>query len=87
VQGTGGTVATALLERLARLGYVSKAVIYAIVGVLAILTAVNRGGRVTDTSGALRVVLTQPFGRMLLAVLAVGLCGSAPWRWGSPAPS
>jgi len=80
VQGTGGTVATALLERLARLGYVSKAVIYAIVGVLAILTAVNRGGRVTDTSGALRVVLTQPFGRMLLAVLAVGLCGYALWR-------
>jgi hypothetical protein len=69
-----------MLEHLARLGYASKAVVYAIVGVLAILTAINRGGRITDTTGALRVVLTQPFGRMLLTVLAIGLCGYAVWR-------
>ena len=69
-----------MLETLARLGYASKAVVYAIIGVLAILTALNRGGRVTDTSGALRVVLTQPFGRVLLGVLAIGLCGYAAWR-------
>jgi hypothetical protein len=69
-----------MLEPIARLGYASKALIYGIVGVLAILTAVNRGGAITDTSGALRVVLTGPFGRTLLAVLAVGLCGYAAWR-------
>lgn len=69
-----------MLETLARLGYASKAAIYAIVGLLAILTVANRGGRITDTSGALRVVLTQPFGRVLLAVLAIGLCGYALWR-------
>ena len=69
-----------MLEYLARLGYASKAVVYAIVGVLAILTVTNRGGRVTDTSGALRVVLTQPFGNTLLVVLAIGLCGYAVWR-------
>jgi hypothetical protein len=69
-----------MLERLARLGYASKALIYAIVGVLAVLTATNRGGRITDTDGALRVALMQPFGRLLLIVLAVGLCGYAIWR-------
>lgn len=69
-----------MLEYVARLGYASKAAIYAIVGVLAILTAANRGGRITDTSGALRVVLRQPFGQILLAVLAVGLFGYAVWR-------
>ena len=69
-----------MIEHLARLGYGSKAVIYAIVGVLAILTATRRGGRITDTTGALRVVLTQPFGRTLLIVLAIGLCGYAAWR-------
>jgi hypothetical protein len=69
-----------MLEHLARLGYASKAIIYAIVGVLAILTVVNRGGRITDTSGALRVVLRQPFGRAMLIVLAIGLCGYAVWR-------
>ena len=69
-----------MLETLARLGYASKAVVYAIVGMLAIMTALNRGGRVTDTSGALRVVLTQPFGRFLLIVVAVGLSGYGVWR-------
>ena len=69
-----------MLEPLARLGYVSKAVIYGIVGILAILTAVRRGGTVTDTDGALRVILSKPFGRTLLVVLAIGLFGYAAWR-------
>lgn len=69
-----------MFESLARLGYASKAVVYAIVGVLAILAVTNRGGMVTDTSGALRVVLTKPLGRTLLIVVAVGLCGYAVWR-------
>jgi Domain of Unknown Function (DUF1206) len=69
-----------MIESFARLGYASKAVIYAIIGGLAIAAAANRGGRVTDTSGALRVILTQPFGRALLVVLATGLCGYAAWR-------
>ena len=69
-----------MLETLARLGYASKALIYAIVGTLAIAAAANQGGRITDTSGALRVVLSQPYGRALLLVLAIGLCGYAIWR-------
>ena len=69
-----------MLERVARLGYAAKAVVYGIVGVLAILTAVNRGGLITDPSGALRMVLTRPYGRILLLVLAIGLCGYAAWR-------
>ena len=69
-----------MLETFARLGYASKAVIYAVVGGLAIAAAANRGGRITDTSGALRVVLSQPFGRVVLVVLAAGLLGYAVWR-------
>jgi hypothetical protein len=70
-----------MLESLARLGYASKALIYVIVGGLAAAAAANRGGRITDTSGALRVILRQPFGRALLIVLAIGLCGYALWRF------
>ena len=69
-----------MLERLARLGYASKALIYAIVGSLAIAAALGRGGRITDTSGALRVILRNPAGRLVLLILAVGLCGYALWR-------
>jgi len=69
-----------MLEPLARLGYASKAMIYAIVGSLAIAAAAGRGGRVTDTSGALRVMLGSPAGRIMLLILALGLCGYALWR-------
>jgi hypothetical protein len=69
-----------MIELLVRLGYASKAVIYAIVGLLAAAAALNRGGAVTDTRGALRVILSHPFGNSLLFVLAVGLCGYAIWR-------
>lgn len=69
-----------IIENLARLGYASKALIYGIVGTLAVMAALNRGGQITDTSGALKVVLAQPFGRILLLVLACGLCGYAIWR-------
>lgn len=69
-----------MIASLARLGYASKALIYAIIGYLALAAAFNRGGRITDTSGALRVVVTQPFGKFLLILLALGLCGYAVWR-------
>lgn len=69
-----------MLEKLARLGYASKAVIYAIIGILAVLAVTNRGGAITDTTGALHVVFTKPFGRGLLILLAAGLCGYGAWR-------
>lgn len=69
-----------MLERLARLGYASKALIYVIVGLLAAAAAFNAGGAVTDTSGALRVILSQPLGAFILLVLSVGLLGYAVWR-------
>jgi hypothetical protein len=69
-----------MIEQLARLGYAAKALIYAIVGTLAVAAALNRGGRVTDTSGALRVILEHPAGRFLLVILGIGLLGYAAWR-------
>lgn len=69
-----------MIEKLARLGYASKAFIYAIVGLLAGAAALNEGGAVTDTRGALRVILSHPFGNTVLFVLAVGLCGYSVWR-------
>lgn len=69
-----------MLAPLARLGYLAKAVVYGIVGVLATLAAAGRGGRITDTHGALVAIFAQPFGQGLLAALAVGLCGYALWR-------
>jgi hypothetical protein len=67
------------IERLARVGYVAKAVLYATVGILAAQAATGRGGRTTDTTGALREVLGAPYGRAMLFVIAAGLFGYAFW--------
>lgn len=68
------------VERLARLGYAAKGVVYFVVGLLAALKAFGSGGRTTGTSGALKTIVTQPFGKFLLSIVALGLIGYALWR-------
>jgi hypothetical protein len=68
------------IERLARVGFLVKGVLYMVVGALALQVAANTGGRVTGTRGALTTVLAQPYGRTLLLVAAIGLLGYATWR-------
>lgn len=66
--------------RLARLGYVAKGVVYAVIGFLALREAVGAGGKTTDPSGAIHSIGTQPFGGVMLALLAVGLACYAMWK-------
>jgi hypothetical protein len=68
------------LALLARSGYGARGVVYLIVGGLAVLAAFGQGGQTTDTRGALLTLLGQPFGKVLLALVAVGLIGYALWR-------
>ncbi|MEG3918397.1 MULTISPECIES: DUF1206 domain-containing protein [unclassified Microcoleus] len=67
-------------ERLARLGYASKGLVYFIVGFLAAQAAFSMGGRTTDTSGALSEIVNQPFGKFLLFLVTIGIIGYALWR-------
>ncbi|BAY20983.1 hypothetical protein NIES2100_07270 [Calothrix sp. NIES-2100] len=69
------------VERLARFGYASKGVVYGIVGLLAAQAAFGTGGRTTDTKGALQTIVEQPFGKFLLALVAIGLIGYVLWRF------
>ncbi|HKI02738.1 MAG TPA: DUF1206 domain-containing protein [Thermoanaerobaculia bacterium] len=67
------------VERLARLGYAARGVVYALVGILAMQTAFgHRGNQETDTRSALEMVAEQS--RALLWLLALGLFGYALWR-------
>jgi hypothetical protein len=68
------------VEKLARFGYVAKALLYATVGILAAQAALGRGGRTTDMGGALREVLRAPMGDALVLAIAIGLAGYAVWR-------
>ncbi len=64
-----------------RLGYIAKALVYVLIGVLALKVAAGvGGGRITDQGGALYVVLGQPFGNTMLLVLAAGLLTYAGWQ-------
>ena len=79
----GSRVASAAspqIARLARVGFASKALLYMVVGVLAVRAAVGIGGKMTGTKGALREIVDHPFGKVLLIVMGVGLLGYAVWR-------
>jgi Flp pilus assembly pilin Flp len=67
--------------RLARFGYSAKGAVYIVIGVLAAMAALGVGGRLTDSRGALQTIFTQPFGKVLLGLVAVGLVGYALWRF------
>ena len=67
-------------EWLARAGFVARGLIYALIGVLAIKLAVGVGGTKADQQGALKTIAHQPFGKVLLILVAIGLAGYAMWR-------
>jgi len=68
------------VERLARLGYAAKGIVYGLVGVLAAQLAFGTGGEVTGARGAIREVGQGSFGRLALVLVALGLLGYAAWR-------
>ena len=51
-------------EWLSRAGFVARAAIYAIIGVLAFKLAIGSGGKLTNQQGALSTVAHQPFGSL-----------------------
>lgn len=68
------------LERLARLGYMSKGAVYFTIGLLAARGVFGAGGEKTDPRGALERIGEQSFGQILLVVLSLGLVGYALWQ-------
>jgi len=69
------------IERLARFGYAAKGIVYGLVGILAFLAAFNWGGKVTGSTGAFQTIANQPFGMVILFLVAVGLAGYVVWRF------
>ena len=67
-------------EWLARAGFVARGLIYVIIGILAGKLAFGAGGRSANQQGALKTIAAQPFGKVLLILVAIGLGGYALWR-------
>ncbi len=69
------------IERLARLGFAAKALLYMTVGALAAAAGLGIGGRTdVDARTAMRELLEASYGRPLVAAIAIGLLGYAVWR-------
>jgi hypothetical protein len=102
VQSTSSSVASAKrggdaisrstgVEWLARAGFVSRGVIYAIIGILALKLAMGAGGKTSNQQGALATIahkavglygalatlVHQSYGPVLLGVVAAGLVAFA----------
>jgi hypothetical protein len=72
--------ANPLLELLERLGYVVRGALYAVMGLLALALALGSGGgQATDLSGSMVVLIGNPFGKLVLVVVAVGLTAYSVW--------
>jgi hypothetical protein len=65
---------------LARAGLVARGAVYFVIGLLALELALGIGGKATDQEGAMKAIAAQPFGKVLLVLLAIGLAGYALWR-------
>jgi hypothetical protein len=72
-------------DRLARLGLATRAVIYLLIGWLAVLVARGKPGKEADQQGALQEVAQHTGGTILLWVIVVGLIGYSLWRFSEAA--
>ncbi|OLN23634.1 hypothetical protein BTO30_03440 [Domibacillus antri] len=68
------------VRRFGRMGHMAKGIVYAMVGILALLAAAGKGGGTTGTSGALSAIADEPFGKLLLWMIGIGLIGYMIWE-------
>ena len=68
------------MTRVARIGYLAKGVVYICVGLFSAMAAFAGRAKASDSRAALEKISEQPFGRVMLATLAVGLLCFVVWR-------
>jgi fumarate reductase subunit D len=67
------------VEWLARLGLVSRGIVWLTVGLLAAQVALG-SSKQADKNGALQTIADKPLGHLLLVVLVLGFLGHGAWR-------
>lgn len=71
---------TSAFRALARTGLVARAVIYLLIGWIAILVAIGHSTRQPNQEGALQLLAGKPYGSVSLWLLGIGFAGYALWR-------
>ncbi|WP_026451245.1 DUF1206 domain-containing protein [Aequorivita capsosiphonis] len=68
-------------KTIAVIGFVSKGIIYLVIGILSLLAALNMGGQSSGASQALIFLKKQFLGRTMLLLLGLGLCCYSFWMF------
>jgi flagellar basal body-associated protein FliL len=72
------------LDRAARLGFLAKGLVYALIGVLAFQVAMGDQQR-ADQKGALQAISAKPGGSVVLWLMVLGFLAYAVWRFSEAA--
>lgn len=67
------------IERMTRIGYAVRGIIYGLMGWLAIQAIFAGKGQITNQQGVLATIASKPFGKYLLILVAIGLLGLFFW--------
>ncbi|SHM87826.1 protein of unknown function [Cyclobacterium lianum] len=67
-------------KKFARFGIATKGVVYVLTGGLTAWAAFGSGGKTTGSDGALKFLVAQPFGQVMLWLVVFGLAGYVFWR-------
>lgn len=72
---------TKSIKTTAIIGFVSKGLVYVVMGVLSLLAALNMGGKSSGANQALLFLKKQPLGQFLMIALGVGLLCYSYWMF------
>jgi hypothetical protein len=73
------TASRTWIEPLSRLGFITRGIIYFLTGAFALQWALGRQRQPMSQASTIDVIGHQPWGHLLLVVVAVGLAGYAVW--------
>lgn len=80
VSSLGRDGRSGLIDTAARLGFAAKGVVYTLIGILALHSALGRGGEAEGSQGAVASIADEPYGVVILVLLAIGLAAYVLWR-------
>ncbi len=81
VKAAEETVRHPIIKKIARFGFYAKGFLFIVIGILALMVAVGeKGGELTDPSGALERIAEASYGRIFLIIFIAGAIAHGGWH-------